>query len=537
MNDLSELLASSPQYELLKQVASEAQKQGIETYAVGGFVRDTILNRSTSEIDFLTIGSGSGIRLAEAVGDRLGGSIAHIYPNFGTAAVRLEEGVIEFVAARKESYRRNSRKPVIENGTLNEDLLRRDFTVNALAVSLFGKQPFGELLDPMGGLKDLDAGKLRTPRPPRETFADDPLRMIRGARFATELEFEIDSDAYHSMQLEAHRLKIVSQERITDELHKIMECQMPSIGLRILEEASLLREFFPDLSALRGVDTVAGQRHKDNFYHTLQVLDNVVAVADSDQYWLRWAALLHDIGKPRTKRFVKGSGWTFHGHEDIGARMIPKIFKKLRLPTDHRMTYVRKLIALHHRPVALVDHEVTDSAVRRLLFDAGEDIEDLMMLVRADITSRNPKRVRRYLAAFDSVERKFEEVEEKDHLRNFQPPLKGQEIMEVVGIDAGIAVGIIKDVVREAILDGEIPNEHSAAVSLMMEIKDEALHRANLYEKVILSIPVSKRRIAKIMKQEILTGEIPHDEQAAIDYLDSMKERLLVGDSRSDVPE
>ncbi len=527
MNDLHELLRSSPQYPLLRGIEAEAKEQKIETYAVGGFVRDALLGRMTSDIDFLTLGQGTGIRLAKAVGSRFGGAIAHIYPNFGTAAVKVENAIIEFVAARKESYRKDSRKPVIEDGTLDEDLRRRDFTVNTLAITVYGERSFGELVDPLGGLRDLDAGVLRTPRSPRVTFTDDPLRMIRAARFATQLKFQIESEAYKSMQLEASRLEIVSQERITDELLKIMDCQKPSIGLKTLEETSLLCEFFPELSALRGVDSVAGQRHKDNFYHTLQVVDNVATVADSSQYWLRWAALLHDIGKPHTKRFASGTGWTFHGHEDLGARMIPKIFKRLRLPTDHRMAYVRKLIALHHRPVALVDDEVTDSAVRRLLFDAGEDIEDLMMLVRADITSRNPERVRRYLAAFDSVERKFEEVEQKDHLRNFQPPVRGAEIMEAVGIDAGIAVGIIKDVVREAILDGKIPNEHSAALALMMETKDDALRRASLYEKVVLSMPVSERHVAKIIKREIITGELPKDEQEALDYLESMKMRLL----------
>jgi len=526
MSDLHELLRSSSLYHLLQGVEAEAKKQKIETYIVGGFVRDAILGRLTTDVDFLTLGQGSGIHLAKAVGERFGGVMAHIYPNFGTAAVKVKDTVIEFVAARKESYRNDSRKPVIEDGTLHEDLLRRDFTVNALAVSVFGERSFGQLLDPVGGLKDLDAGKLRTPKSPRETFSDDPLRMIRAARFATQLDFTIDSDVYKSMQLEARRLEIVSQERITDELLKIMDCPMPSIGLKILEETSLLHQFFPELSALKGVDTIAGQRHKDNFYHTLEVLDNVAAV--SDHHWLRWAALLHDIAKPRTKRFKAGTGWTFHGHEDLGARMIPKLFKKLRLPTDHRLKYVQNLIALHHRPVALVDHQVTDSAVRRLLFDAGEDIEDLMMLVRADITSRNPERVRRYLIAFDLVERKFDEVEEKDHLRNFQPPLKGAEIMEVVGIDAGIAVGIIKDAVREAILDGKIPNDHSAAFALMMDIKDDALRRAKLYEKVILPMPVSERHVAKIMKQEIRTGELPDGEQESLDHLEAMKERLLI---------
>ncbi|MCY4205644.1 MAG: HD domain-containing protein [Bacteroidetes bacterium] len=527
MTNLHELLRTVPQYELLKAVEDEAKNQNLEVYAVGGFVRDAILNRRTSDIDFVVLGQGSGIQLARAVGKRLGGAIAHVYPNFGTAAVQVENAVLEFVAARRESYRKDSRKPIVEDGTLHDDLLRRDFTVNTLALSLSGKLPFGELLDPFGGLMDLDAGRLRTPRSPGKTFADDPLRMIRAARFSAQLGFEIESEIRKEMPKEAQRLEIVSQERITDEFHKIMSCPMPSIGLKILEETMLLCKFFPELSELRGVDTVAGQRHKDNFYHTLQVVDNVVETVGEGRYWLRWAALLHDIGKPRSKRFAPGVGWTFHGHEDRGARMVPKLFRKLRLPTDERMAYVRKLIALHHRPVALVDDEVTDSAVRRLLFDAGEHIEDLMILVRADITSRNPHRVRRYLKAFDLVERKFEEVEAKDHLRNFQPPLGGKEIMEMIGIEAGIAVGMIKDAVREAILDGEIPNEHSAAFSLMLQIKDDALRRARLYEEVVLPMHGSERRAANALKEEIMTGKLPDDHQEALEYLATMKTRLL----------
>jgi len=353
--------------------------------------------------------------------------------------------------------------------------------------------------------------------------------MIRAARFATQLRFDIEAETYRSMTKEAKRIAIVSQERITDELHKIIDCPKPSIGLKILEETSLLGEFFPELSALRGVDTVQGQRHKDNFYHTLQVVDNVVATtADDDQYWLRWAALLHDIGKPQSKRFTEQNGWTFHGHEDLGARMIPKIFKKLRLPRDHRMAYVKKLVALHHRPVALVDDQVTDSAVRRLLFDAGEDIDDLMVLVRADITSRNPNRVRRYLKAFDMVDQKFQEVEAKDHLRNFQPPLSGQEIMEALGLKAGVAIGIIKDTVRDAILDGQIANEHAAAYTLMVQMKDEALRLAELYENVVLKMRMNERHVARILKHEILTGELPENQQEALEYIELMKAQLLI---------
>lgn len=527
MNNVHDLLRTLPQYEVLRAVEDEAKGQQLRAYVVGGFVRDAILGHPTTDIDFVTLGQGSGIQLARAVSTRLGGSVAHVYPNFGTAAVRVKDVVLEFVAARRESYRKDSRKPVIEDGTLEDDLLRRDFTVNALALSLAGDLPFGQLLDPVGGMMDLNAGRLRTPRSPGSTFADDPLRMIRAARFATQLSFYIDEETCQGMKQEARRLKIVSQERITDELHKIMAALQPSTGLKILEKTDLLREFFPELSALRGVDTVAGQHHKDNFYHTLQVVDNVVVAAPSDKYWLRWGALLHDIAKPRTKRFIQGTGWTFHGHEDRGSRMVPGLFKRLRLPTDERMAYVKKLVALHHRPVALVDDEVTDSAVRRLLFDAGEDLDDLMILVRADITSRNPQRVRRYLNAFDLVENKFEEVEAKDQLRNFQPPLSGQEIMDVVGIKAGVAVGIIKDAVREAILDGKIPNEHDAAFALMLQIKDDALRRARLYEDVVLSMRMNERAAAYALKQEIMTGRLPDDHQTALDHLKSVKARLL----------
>lgn len=528
MNNLNELLRTLPQYELLRVVEREAKDLGLSAYAVGGFVRDAILGRPTVDLDFVVLGHGAGIQLAQSVSRRLNGSMAHVYPKFGTAAVRLGDTVLEFVAARRESYRADSRKPIVEDGTLQDDLLRRDFTINTLAISLTGELPFGELVDPFGGLVDIDAGRIRTPRPAGATFADDPLRMIRAARFAAQLNFRVNVNTRRAMRQEAQRIEIVSQERITDELHKIMASLEPSLGLRILEEEALLRKIIPELSALRGVDTVAGQRHKDNFFHTLQVVDNVVATASPDKYWLRWAALLHDIAKPRTKRFVSGTGWTFHGHEDRGARMVPKLFKKLRLPLDERMAYVKKLVALHHRPVALVDEEVTDSAIRRLLFDAGEDIEDLMTLVRADITSRNPHRVRRYLQAFDSVEKKFAEVEAKDHLRNFKSPLGGREIMEVVGIKAGVAVGIIKDAVREAILDGMIPNEHAAAFALMMEIKDDALRRAKLYEEVILPMRGNERRTANVLKQEIMGGDIPEDHQAALAHLMALKSRLLV---------
>ena len=517
-NSLQDLL----NHDAVCRVHEAATESGIEAYVVGGSVRDALLGRPTTDIDILTVGPGTGIKLAKS----LGGRDVRIYPKFGTAAITLEGMALEFVAARRESYRRDSRKPLVEDGTVQDDLLRRDFTINCLAVRLTGP-PVGALVDPFGGQQDLVNRTIRTPRPPRQTFTDDPLRMIRAARFAAQLDFAVEGEALRAMQSEAARISIVSQERITDELHKIMGSPNPSAGLRILEEAELLRFFFKELSALRGVEVVRGQGHKDNFAHTLQVLDNVVRTSSQSQYWLRWAALLHDIGKPRTKRYVRGAGWTFHGHEDVGARMIPKLFRRLRMPTDDRMAYVRRLVALHHRPVALVDDEVTDSAVRRLLFDAGEDLDDLMILVRADITSKNARRVQRYLRAFDHVEAKFVEVEAKDQLRHFQPPVDGTEIMEVVGIEAGVAVGIIKDAIREAILDGEIPNEHEAAYDLMLRIKDDAMKRSALYNKVILPLRGSERRAARELKRTILHGELPEDHESALEHLNNLKASLL----------
>ena len=487
--NLSSKLKNQPYEPILRRVGEVAAREGIEAYAVGGVVRDVLLGRETTDIDFVTVGPGTGIRLAEAVAEALGGRTAHVYPNFGTAAIRLPDAlpggralVLEFVAARKESYRADSRKPLVEEGTLEDDLRRRDFTVNAMAIHLAPGR-FGELIDPDGaGLRDLEQKILRTPLDPLRTFEDDPLRMVRAARFAAQLGFRVHPETFAAMQKKARRIRIVSQERITDELQKIMCAPRPSVGWRLLFEAGLLRHFFPELAALKGVETIEGHRHKDNFDHTLQVLDNLVRLTEDrpceETLWLRWAALLHDIAKPKTKRFEEGVGWTFHGHEIRGARMIPKLFRRLRLPTDERMRYVQKLVRLHHRPVALVDEHVTDSAVRRLLFDAGDTIDDLMTLVRADITSKNPRRVRRYLRAFDEVEQKMAEVEEKDRLRNFQPPVDGREIMETLGLKPGPVVGRLKEAVREAILEGLIPNEHDAAFEYLMRIKDEILAEA-----------------------------------------------------------
>ncbi len=483
--DITESLAGTPLGLVLQRVGEIADRAGVETYTVGGVVRDLILGRSTSDIDFVTLGGGTGIELARGVAADFGVKPVSVYPKFGTAAVRIPpegpfaEGLLlEFVAARRESYRADSRKPIVEDGTLEDDQLRRDFTINAMAIAL-NRQHFGSLVDPFDGIADLSAGVLRTPLEPEKTFEDDPLRMVRAARFAAQLQFQIEASAYQAMTRHATRIEIVSQERVTDELQKIVCADRPSTGFTILEGTGLLALIFAELTELKGVENVDGQRHKDNFYHTLDVLDNLVEMTAerpcSDTQWLRWSALLHDIGKPATKRFSAESGWTFHGHEERGARMIGRLFRRLRLPTDERMNYVRKMIRLHHRPVSLVDEHVTDSAVRRLLYDAGDDIDDLMTLVRADITSKNPRRVRRYLRAFDEVDRKMVDVEEKDRLRNFQPPVDGNEIMEVLGLPPGRVIGDLKEAIKEAILDGRIPNEHDAAFAFLMEIKDEII--------------------------------------------------------------
>ena len=485
VKDNRTVLTRLPYESLLRQIGAIADELGIEVYLVGGAVRDALLNRPTTDLDFVSIGAGSGIRLAQEIARKLGVGLAHVYPNFGTAAVRIPAGkfsdeplVLEFVGARKESYRKNSRKPIVEEGTLADDLARRDFTINAMAVALNANR-WGELIDPFHGLADLQSGILRTPLDPLTTFEDDPLRMLRAARFAAQLGFRIHPETFEAMKQKAHRIQIVSPERITDELQKIICAPRPSIGFKILYDAGLLQYILPELTALAGVETIEGYKHKDNFLHTLQVVDNVARMTTDrpceETRWLRWAALLHDIAKSRTKRFIPGEGWTFHGHEERGARWIPRIFKRLRLPTDERMKYVQKLIRLHHRPVALVDEQVTDSAIRRLLFEAGDDIEDLMLLVRADITSRNPRRVRRYLEAFDRLEKRMAEVEEKDRIRNFQPPISGHEIMEILGLSPGRAVGRIKEAIKEAILEGTIPNEREAALTYMMRIKDQVL--------------------------------------------------------------
>jgi len=534
---IQERLESRPYAPLLRRIGELGQQHEIPVYAVGGVVRDLFLDRPTTDIDFVTVGPGTGIRLARLVARALGGHTVHVYENFGTAAIRVPTPdrsgvfVLEFVAARRESYRKDSRKPIVEDGTLEDDLRRRDFTINTMAIDLWPSR-WGTLIDPFHGRRDLRQRLLRTPLDPRQTFEDDPLRMIRAARFAAQLNFRVETDTFAAMHEKAHRVEILSQERITDELQKILCAPQPSIGFKILEATGILARIFPELVALKGVETIDGHRHKDNFFHTLQVVDNVARMTadrpcEDDAVWLRWAALLHDIAKPATKRFVPGTGWTFHGHEDLGARMVPRIFRRLKLPMDERMAYVQKLVRLHHRPVALVDEQVTDSAIRRLLFEAGDGLEDLMLLVRADITSKNPRRVRRYLEAFDRLEARMAEVEEKDRMRNFQPPVDGEEIMRTLGIGEGVAVGIIKEAIKEAILEGRIPNEHDAAFQYMMEIKDEALRRGALFEEMVAMLKGPERRALSAIKEVIFKGELPADREEALAYLHRVKEEAL----------
>ena len=462
-----------PRNELLaipavKEVVEAAETLGLETYIIGGFVRDWILYRPSKDLDIVCV--GSGIALATRVAELLPGSNLAVYKNFGTALVKWQDREIEFVGARKESYRANSRKPIVENGTLEDDQNRRDFTINAMAISL-NKKDFGQIIDPFDGRKDIVKRQLKTPLEPGITFSDDPLRMMRAIRFAAQLDFDIEPATFDGIVEHAERIKIVSEERITDELNKIILSPEPSYGFKLLYHAGLLQIIFPEFVELHGVEEVNGHKHKDNFYHTLQVLDNVSQ--KSTDLWLRWAAILHDIAKPATKRYNPKAGWTFHGHEDKGARMVPKIFRRMKLPLNEHMNFVRKMVKLHLRPIALVKDEITDSAIRRLLFEAGDDIDSLMLLCKADITSKNHERVKRYLKNFDRVEKKLRDVEERDHLKNFQPPISGQEIMQEFGLKPGRIVGEIKDAIREAILEGNIPNEHEAAYNLMLTLGAE----------------------------------------------------------------
>lgn len=449
-----------PVFKLLHEVVTDMDA---EAYVVGGFVRDTLLGRNCKDLDVVT--TGNGIALAKAVEKRTGGKGVKIFKNFGTAMVRHGEWELEFVGARKESYARDSRKPFVEAGTLEDDQLRRDFTVNAMAIGL-SKSNFGMLIDPFDGIADLRGKIIRTPTDPHVTFSDDPLRMMRAVRFATQLGFKIEAKAMEAMQEMHHRLKIVSAERITTELNKIIEADKPSVGFKLLFDTGLLGEFFPEMVALQGAEERDGIGHKDNFYHTLEVLDNVAG--QSDNLWLRWAAILHDIAKPVTKRFHPKTGWTFHGHEDKGARMVPQIFKRLKLPLDQKMKYVQKLVALHLRPIALTKDIATDSALRRLLFDAGDDIDDLMILCKSDITSKNEAKVKRYLENYEKVKKKLVLVEEKDRVRNWQPPVSGEVIMKTFGIAPSREVGTIKNSIKEAILDGHIRNDYEEAYNFML---------------------------------------------------------------------
>jgi len=457
-----------PVFRLLSEVAAD---KGVRAFVIGGFVRDCFLGRPCNDIDVVV--EGSGIDFARAVGERTHQHVSY-FKNFGTAMLHYHGDELEFVGARKESYRRESRKPIVEDGTLEDDQQRRDFTINAMAFSL-QKEDFGALVDPFGGIRDLDAGIIRTPLDPDTTYSDDPLRMLRAVRFAAKLStpdhlFTIVPESMASMRRMADRLKILSCERIAEELNKMLLTDCPAMAFRLMDEAGLLAYVLPELLALKGVETVDGRGHKDNFEHSLAVLDNVVAaqavLSGREPLWLRWAAVLHDIGKPASKRYDASQGWTFHGHEVVGARMVPKIFNRLRLPLDE-MKYVQKLVRLHLRPIALVDEEVTDSAVRRLLFDAGDDIDDLMLLCNADITSKNESKVARIRANFELVKRKLVEVEEKDAIRNFKNPIDGIYVMEVYGIPPCAEIGQLKEMVKEAILDGEIGNNFEEADAYM----------------------------------------------------------------------
>ncbi|HUV01406.1 MAG TPA: HD domain-containing protein [Bacteroidales bacterium] len=452
---------------IFETLSSVVTSENVEAYVIGGYIRDCLLRRDHRDKDIDIVVIGSGIEIARKVARKLGSKIkVNVFKNFGTAMFRYDDYDLEFVGARKESYDRNSRKPVVENGTLEDDQKRRDFTINAMAVGI-NKKSYGEFLDPFGGKEDLQNKIIKTPLEPDKTFSDDPLRMMRAVRFAAQLNFIIEENTFNSIVRNSERIKIVSPERIVAELNKIIMCEQPSRGLLLLEKSGLLRHICPELDNIKGVDKKEGKAHKDNFRHSVKVLDNISK--HTDNLWLRWAALLHDIAKPLTKKYLPDSGWSFHGHEYVGGKMIPEIFRKLKLPLNDRMKYVSKLVDLHLRPIALSQEVVTDSAVRRLLFEAGDDIDDLMLLCEADITSKNEEKKTKHLENFKLVRNKLKEIEEKDAIRNFQPPVDGDEIIRTFGIKPGREVGIIKNFIREAILDGVIPNEHEAARSLMIK--------------------------------------------------------------------
>ncbi len=450
---------------IFKTLADCANQLGVDAYVIGGFVRDIYLGRESKDIDIVTI--GKGIELAELVHKQLGDE-AHlsVFKNFGTAQVKINDLEIEFVGARRESYNRDSRKPIVEDGTLEDDQNRRDFTINALAIGL-SKSNFGKLLDPFNGVGDIENKILRTPLEPEITYSDDPLRMMRAIRFSSQLGFTIEKDSLEAISKNKERIKIVSKERITDELNKIILSPIPSVGFKLLFDTGLLHIIFPEMVKLYGVETINGKSHKDNFYHTLEVLDNTAK--KSNNLWLRWSAILHDIAKPATKRFEPEHGWTFHGHEDKGARMVPKIFESLRLPLNEKMKYVQKLVLLHLRPIVLAKTEITDSAIRRVLFEAGDDVDDLMALCEADITTKNPNKVKRYLQNFELVREKLKELEEKDKIRNWQPPVSGEEIMEIFNLPPCKKVGDLKNALKDAILDGIIPNEREVALIFLKQ--------------------------------------------------------------------
>ena len=459
MKNLSEYINNR----FFKVITEASRALNYKSYVIGGYVRDILLERPSNDIDVVTV--GSGIELAKKTASLISGKKeVKYYGRFGTAMIRMKDKEIEFVGARRESYEPNSRKPMVEDGTLEDDQNRRDFTINALAISL-NEENFGELIDPFGGIQDLEDKIIRTPLDPDVTYSDDPLRMMRAIRFATQLHFTIETESFNSIKRNAERIKIISMERVNEELNKILLSSKPSIGFKLLDASGLLKIIFPQLAALKGVEVQDGRGHKDNFYHTMEVLDNV-ADAGGD-LWLRWAAVLHDIAKPLTKKYDKGIGWSFHGHEIKGAKMTPKIFAALKLPLNEKMKYVQKLISLHLRPIALAQDEVTDSAVRRLLFDAGDDIDDLMILCDADITSKNEEKKAKYHSNFQLVRKKLKELEEKDHLRNWQPPVNGEVIMMTFGITEGRNVGIIKTAIREAVLDGIIGNNFKEAYEFM----------------------------------------------------------------------
>ena len=465
------MLASHPKIDLpiLHLVGEEADKLGLECYVIGGYVRDIFLHRDSTDIDVVVV--GSGIDLAQAVAKRLGkGAHLSVFKTYGTAQVKRGKIELEFVGARRESYQHDSRNPIVEDGTLEDDQNRRDFTINAMAVCL-NQERYGELLDPFGGIHDMNECTIRTPLDPDITYSDDPLRMMRAIRFATQLGFYLDRKTFESIERNAGRIKIITKERIVEELNKIMLSRKPSVGWILLDKTGLLPLIFPELSALKGVETKDGKGHKDVFYHTLQVLDNLAQ--QSDNLWLRWAALLHDIGKPKSKAWDDHAGWTFRNHNYLGAKMIPRIFKTMKMPQNEKMQYVIKMVDLHMRPINLIEDTVTDSAVRRLLFEAGNDIDDLMLLCDADITSRNEEKVRRFHKNYELVRQKMVELEEKDRIRNFQPPVRGEEIMQLLGLEPCSRVGELKNAIKDAILDGIIPNEYEAAKAYLLKIANQ----------------------------------------------------------------